>query len=814
MSLDRALQLNTATLAAIGALFLGLGHENPAVPLGLGAAAVVAFLVTDVRRWLLLNRMLGNLIALVAVAWSLRKFVDLGSGDQLLAIANMLVCLQVVLLFQDKTARVFWQLLVLSLLQVVVAAALSLGPLFGLILGPYVVLAVTQLVLLCIDRDWERGPGGPRPASAPAAGEPWRVLLLPPTSRPAGASAEDLRLNLGGWTIARHVALLTVATLLFTAVFFYATPRLSDTPWQGAGGRRAVSGLPSEVRIKESGQIQLSDQVVMRVLLTRLNDRRPAMLVGEPYFTGSTLTQYQSESEYCRWIPPPRPVRTAARAGLGTASPSGKTPGGVRPFGQGLPPGPRQTSNNLIRQDIVLELGRTPSYPAILPALDLRDSPKELRYRRVQNRLERQAVDLAAPAREYRYTFATSAIRNGRQVHGIVHPSFASTESELYALVEFDSRRFEKLAETAAQAIREQGAEQGTQLDRALALERHFHTPDLYRYSLQLDFERNRELDPFEDFVANHRTGYCEYFAGALALMLRSQGIPARMIIGYKGGELNPLGHYYVVKQRHAHAWVEAWVPTADVPEWEVAGIPSDGGVWYRLDPTPAAREMLTSVKEETLARRVTDAFDYMDLLWRDYVLALNRSRQEDTFFDPLTARATALPAWLEARSFQRWLRRWSARVGLDSSPASRRGGPQAFESGLAVLVAGGLLLVFGAVQAVRFAGRSLGRWWSMRTKQVAAVGHAPAFYLRLERLLAHLSLRRRAGETARELATAAQQRLNTKTQTRPAAHIPAEVVAAYYRVRFGSARLDKEQTAAIEHALDTLTPAVSQASR
>jgi hypothetical protein len=234
--------------------------------------------------------------------------------------------------------------------------------------------------------------------------------------------------------------------------------------------------------------------------------------------------------------------------------------------------------------------------------------------------------------------------------------------------------------------------------------------------------------------------------------------------------------------------------------------------VWYRLDPTPAARESLTSVKEETLARRMTDAFDYMDLLWRDYVLALNRSRQEDTIYDPLTARATALPAWLEARSFQRWLRRWSANIGLDSGPPGRRGGPRAFESGLAVLVAGGLLLLFGLVQAVRIAGRRIGRWWTSRSRREAVIGRAPAFYLRLERLLARLALRRRPGQTARELAGAAHERLSAKPQTQPTAQIPADVVDAYYRVRFGAARLDKSQTAAIEQALDTLAPAVSRA--
>src|SRR5262245_42024385 len=118
MSLNRALQLNTTALAATGAIFLGLGHDNLVMPLLLAAGALAALALTDILRWIRLNRLVANLIALVAVAWSLKDFFEPGASDQqLLAIADMLVYLQVVLLFQEKTPRLYWQLLVLSLLQ-------------------------------------------------------------------------------------------------------------------------------------------------------------------------------------------------------------------------------------------------------------------------------------------------------------------------------------------------------------------------------------------------------------------------------------------------------------------------------------------------------------------------------------------------------------------------------------------------------------------------------------------------------------------------------------------------------------------------
>jgi len=85
----------------------------------------------------------------------------------------------------------------------------------------------------------------------------------------------------------------------------------------------------------------------------------------------------------------------------------------------------------------------------------------------------------------------------------------------------------------------------------------------------------------------------------------------------------------------------------------------------------------------------------------------------------------------------------------------------------------------------------------------------APAFYQRLERLLARLPLVRKEGQTANELATVAQARLMEAEGAVLAARVPSEVVAAYYRVRFGGHRLDKSETEAIEQALAALAPAV-----
>ncbi len=79
--------------------------------------------------------------------------------------------------------------------------------------------------------------------------------------------------------------------------------------------------------------------------------------------------------------------------------------------------------------------------------------------------------------------------------------------------------------------------------------------------------------DPVDDFLFNSRQGYCEHYASAFAFMMRAIDVPARIVGGYLGGEVNPYADYLIIRQSDAHAWVEIWHP--------------ENG-WYRVDPTAA----------------------------------------------------------------------------------------------------------------------------------------------------------------------------------------------------------------------------------
>ena len=66
--------------------------------------------------------------------------------------------------------------------------------------------------------------------------------------------------------------------------------------------------------------------------------------------------------------------------------------------------------------------------------------------------------------------------------------------------------------------------------------------------------------DPYDEFLFEVKRGFCEHYAGSFALLMRAAGIPARVVTGYQGGEVNPLNRELIVRQADAHAWVEVWL--------------------------------------------------------------------------------------------------------------------------------------------------------------------------------------------------------------------------------------------------------------
>ncbi len=133
-----------------------------------------------------------------------------------------------------------------------------------------------------------------------------------------------------------------------------------------------------------------------------------------------------------------------------------------------------------------------------------------------------------------------------------------------------------------------------------------------YKYSLEnLPVSRT----PLDDFLFKHKRGNCEYFASAMTVMLRIADIPARLVGGYRGGYYNEIGKYYMVPQKNAHVWVEAYI---------------DKG-WIRLDPTPASIEGFVSHRRDMLFK-IRLALDTINYYWNAFVITYDFEKQISLF--------------------------------------------------------------------------------------------------------------------------------------------------------------------------------------
>lgn len=140
--------------------------------------------------------------------------------------------------------------------------------------------------------------------------------------------------------------------------------------------------------------------------------------------------------------------------------------------------------------------------------------------------------------------------------------------------------------------------------EQALALSEYLSQN--YPYSTRLVSVQR----PVLDFLSLKFPANCEYFASALALMLRSINIPARIVTGFAGGEWNEMGKFYLFTQSDAHTWVEAYFP---------------GRGWILLDPTPPAPKQDQGL---SLSRKLVLFFAALEMRWNKYIITYDRQKQ------------------------------------------------------------------------------------------------------------------------------------------------------------------------------------------
>ena len=325
-----------------------------------------------------------------------------------------------------------------------------------------------------------------------------------------------------------------------------------------------------------------------------------------------------------------------------------------------------------------------------------------------------------------------------------------------------------KIKSLADDVVEKAGA--ATRYDKAKAIETYLQTQ--FGYTLEL---RAGGEQPLSDFLFNVREGHCEYFATALAIMLRTQGIATRVVNGFQQGDYNETAGVFLVKQRDAHSWVEVYFAEQDA--------------WVTFDPTPSSGQY-SPTQATSLAGQFNKYLEALETFWIQYFVAYDSQGQQSLlqfFKTAFVEYKNAAAVWIGAfqTQFIKWWEEVRGDKGLQASMV-------AIAFGIGYLIAGILgilLLVWITKRIIRLSVWERIAAWVKRKNEATIV----EFYERMQKVLMRNGFERKPHQTPMEFAFAID--------------IPeaVKVTEKYNRVRFGEKDISRDESAEIENWLRSL---------
>lgn len=315
---------------------------------------------------------------------------------------------------------------------------------------------------------------------------------------------------------------LVALSIPLTIVLFIAFPKLSPF-WQVPNVKSAKTGMSDTVKIGDIAKLALSDELAFRVSFTKQvpshNQRYWRTLVLDE-FDGTTWRQAKSKRQ-----------REHFALRRGQAIPINATLAGAG-----------------LRYQVIAE----PSFQSWLFALDLAVTGDA----RISQRSDYSILYRGILSKTLSYELESFP----EAVLGLELSDYERTLN-LSIVGKTNPKLYQKGRELNAKY-----PNKGALINQVLAdfNQQNFH------YTLEPPRIENNSLD---QFYFTTQAGFCEHYASSFTYLMRAAGIPARMVVGYLGGELNPNANYYAVYQRDAHAWAEVWL---------------QGIGWQRVDPTGA----------------------------------------------------------------------------------------------------------------------------------------------------------------------------------------------------------------------------------
>ncbi len=532
MPFDQALRFASIWLASTSFIGLALGAGLPEWLAALtGAALIVAFLrnrghksVERLARFSPISPAGWNLLVIVGF---LGFWVDMlwVSGELLPAGIHFLMILMIIKLFNLKLRRDYLHLYAISLVAILASGSLTTDLWYLPIFLLYLLAGVWTLLLFQLTKHPEET----------------QVLTMSGTVRSQASASVHLVTPQFFW-LANGLAF---ATFGLTLAIFFTVPRVSAGFYQkGVGENMRTSGFSETVNLGEIGPIKRDPSVVMRV---ELADGSPNKADGL-YLRGVAFDQYDGKA----WTNRLGYRRSVNEDGTGAFVLLGNRSAAPARLGE------------TIRQNILLEPLDTPVLFAA-PFIE-----------RVSGKFPSVQSDLTGSA----YLPFPSSSRIEYSVlsrSNPVLPADLSSEPSLYP--ESFTRHFLQIpvqSERIAILAKEVTHTQRATFDKVHAIQSFL----AHNFHYSLDAPLAELNHPLEEFLFSRKTGYCEHYATAMVMMLRTVGIPARLVTGFLATEWNEYGNYYLVRQQDAHAWVEVYLPHSG---------------WITMDPTPPSLESVGS---------------------------------------------------------------------------------------------------------------------------------------------------------------------------------------------------------------------------
>ena len=684
---------------------------------GLSPGLALVFLVVMIVSWMLENTRwqlperygLGIVllsIPLFYVDWQYQK--AMGEPAERLgvtALAHLIVFLSAVKLLQVKKDRDWVFLYLISFFEVLLAAGLSFSPVFLGTLTLYLLCGLCAVTAFEIQK-----------ARRSLAYTETR-LLVPPDSRVFKKTGRR------SWLTPEAARLPFVAVGLLLLIFALALPLFLIAPRSGAaaltrsggGGLSNFIGFSENVTLGQIGTLKQDDGLVMRVRVLDQTAR-------ELRWRGVALDEFTGKA----W----KKSAQARQNDLVT-----DRGGGLYQFSTA------RSIDRLTRQTFFLEplestvLFAAPRVVGVqgdLPFVRI-DTEGSIQSRRRD--FERIIYTAISDTNEPRM----DELREDRDPYPISFYRYLQ-------LPDYVDPRIETLATTIV--LR---ANASNRYDTAKAIEAHLQTN--YSYSLEM---KAGGADPLSDFLFNVKAGHCEYYSTAMAVMLRSRGIAARVVNGFLPGEYNEAAGAYTVRQSDAHSWVEVYFP--------------ETRAWVTFDPTPSAGRL--EPVRTGLSAQLQKYAEALELIWFQYVVGYDKQEQRSL--------ATSLhnQVFDYARDLTNLLETVKSYLTAD------------------VLMIAMIVLAVALMAFVVLFGRRAWRWvrtGAIRTSEEGRSYSSVQFYERLTSLMEQRGLSRDRHLTPLEFA---------KTLKSNEALV---ITRAYNRVRFGGQRLSASEKKEVERALGAL---------